>query len=110
MTERYAKLTLALTLSLLVAACASTRGGGQAPPPAPAAEPSDTSAPVPLAAAQKPPETKIYKGTGIFVQGQTEGGDVPPQPQPPRPVTQAPAVTLNFEGADIRDVVRNIIG
>jgi general secretion pathway protein D len=110
MTERYAKLTLVLTLSLLVAACAGPHGGGQAAPLPPAADASDTSAPVPLSSAQKPPEAKIYKGSGIFVQGQTEGGDVPPQQQPPRAGTPAPAVTLNFEGADIRDVVRNIIG
>src|SRR5271165_4977271 len=111
MTERYATLTLTLALSLLLGACATSRGGGQALPQAPAVDATDMTSPVPLTAAQKPPEAKIYKGTGIFVQGQTEGGDVPPQPPPPpKPGGPAPAVTLNFEGADIRDVVRNIIG
>ena len=109
MTERFPKLTLALTLSLLLAACA-IRGPRQAPPqPAP-----DTSAAAAEAstAITVPPEKhappRIYKGSGILVEGQVEGGDVPPAPRPPPPT--APAVTLNFEGADIRDVVRNIIG
>jgi general secretion pathway protein D len=119
MNERYAKprnlcgsrgsLTLALTLSLLLAACATTRGGRETPPapakaPAAAAETGSGAR-----APEKPPEAaRLYKGTGIFVEGQTEGGEVPTvQRRPPPP---GPAVTLNFEGADIRDVVRNIIG
>src|SRR5208337_297532 len=51
---------------------------------------------------------RIYKGTGIVVAGQGVGGEVPPQL--PAQETPAPLVQLNFEGADIRDVVRNILG
>jgi general secretion pathway protein D len=111
MTERFPKLTLALTLALLLTACATTHGPRQAPQ-WPAADTSadagdaSTAITVPPPAQHAPP--KIYKGSGILVEGQAEGGDVPPTPRPPPPA--APAVTLNFEGADIRDVVRNIIG
>jgi general secretion pathway protein D len=58
---------------------------------------------------EKPPEvSKLYRGSGILVQGQEEGGDVPPTNRPPG--APGPAVTLNFEGADIRDVIRTILG
>src|SRR5207302_7756985 len=52
-------------------------------------------------------EAKVYKGTGILVKGQLPGGGLPPGP-----VTQTAAggVVLNFEGADLREVIRNILG
>src|SRR4029079_12221790 len=54
-----------------------------------------------------PEHARIYKSTGVVVKGQQPGGVVPPTPQ----VTQAgSAVVLNFEGADLREVVRNILG
>src|SRR5205085_12332620 len=59
-------------------------------------------------APEKPPESKLFKGTGVLVEGQEEGGEVPGLPRPPVP--PGPAVTLNFESADIREVVRNILG
>ena len=108
MNERYAKLTLALTFSLLLAACATTRSAREAQmpvPPAPSKESAATDAA--LKGGEKPDQSKLYKGTGVLVAGQEEGGDVPPIPKPPP--TQGSAVTLNFEGADIREVVRNIL-
>jgi len=110
MNERYAKLTLALTFSLLLAACATTRSAREAQMPAPPPAPSKgAAADAATKAGEKPPDqSKLYKGTGILVAGQEEGGDVPPIPKPPS--TQGSAVTLNFEGADIREVVRNILG
>jgi general secretion pathway protein D len=111
MNERYAKLTLALTFSLLLAACATTRSAREAQmpatPPASAKESAATDAAT--KGSEKPPDqSKIYKGTGVLVAGQEEGGDVPPIPKPLP--AQGSAVTLNFEGADIREVVRNILG
>src|SRR4029079_4623067 len=54
-----------------------------------------------------PEHARIYKSTGVVVKGQQPGGVVPPTPQ----VTQAgSAVVLNFEGADLREVVRNVLG
>ena len=42
------------------------------------------------------------------MDGQLLGGEVPPLARPP--AAPGPAVTLNFEGADLREVVRNILG
>jgi len=82
MNERYAKLTLALTFSLLLAACATTRSAREAqmpaPPPAPAKESSATDA---ATKGEKPADqNKLYKGTGVLVAGQEDGGDIPPIP------------------------------
>src|SRR5438094_2898331 len=111
MNERYAKLTLALTFSLLLAACATTRSAREAqipvPVPAPVKE-SATEAGTKGAAERPPEQSRLYKGTGVLVAGQEEGGDVPPIQKPPP--AQGSAVTLNFEAADIREVVRNILG
>jgi general secretion pathway protein D len=67
---------------------------------------SVTQPPEPNAAAAADPY-RVYKGTGIVVKGQAQGGGVPPRP--PVQVTGG-AVVLNFEGADLREVVRNILG
>jgi general secretion pathway protein D len=115
MNERYAKLALALTFSLLLAACATTRSTGEAQMPAAAPAKAD-AAPVaggdtalkPAATEPTAERSKLFKGTGIMVQGQEEGGEVPGRAKPPPPAGSA--VTLNFEGADIREVVRNILG
>ena len=50
---------------------------------------------------------RLYKGTGVLVKGQTPGGGLPPSP-----AAQATGggVVLNFEGADLREVIRNILG
>ena len=111
MTRHHARLPLALALSLMLAACATTQRGSEgtlSPAPAPG-KPGAAESTAIRATPEKPPEqAKLYKGSGILIAGQSEGGEVLPfqkQSTPP-----GPAVTLNFEGADIRDVVRNIIG
>jgi general secretion pathway protein D len=52
-------------------------------------------------------KARIFKGTGVLVKGQQPGGGLPPG-QPVQPVGNG--VVLNFEGADLREVVRNILG
>ena len=106
-------------LPLLLVAC-------QTPPPAPAGDapaPRSGSAPKGMspaladataAAAAGMPSTQdkmnahIYRGTGVVVKGQAPGGGVPvpPQAQP----AAAGGSVLNFEGADLREVVRVILG
>lgn len=111
MNECYAKLTFALAVSLLLAACATTRVARDTlPAPAKPASAATDSVGVPGApTADKPADrSRLYKGTGILVAGQEEGGDVPTIRRPP--TQPGPMVTLNFEGADIRDVARNILG
>jgi general secretion pathway protein D len=51
--------------------------------------------------------TKVYKGTGILVKGQQPGGGLPAAS--PGAVANGPSVTLNFEGAELREVIRNIL-
>jgi general secretion pathway protein D len=51
--------------------------------------------------------SKIFTGTGQLVKGQLVGGALPAGA--PGAVASGPAVTLNFEGADLREVVRNIL-
>jgi general secretion pathway protein D len=50
----------------------------------------------------------MIKGTGVLVRGQQQGGGLPAGPV----VTQQAGggVVLNFEAADLREVVRNILG
>ena len=50
---------------------------------------------------------RIFRGSGVVIKGQQKGGVVPATPQ-----VQAvgSAVVLNFEAADLREVVRNILG
>jgi general secretion pathway protein D len=61
------------------------------------------------AAPELPDKSRIYRGTGVVVKGQQPGGAMPPGPAQ---VQQAAGggVVLNFEGADLREVVRNILG
>ena len=51
--------------------------------------------------------SRVFKGTGVVVKGQQIGG-APPTAAAAQ-VTGA-GVVLNFEGADLREVVRNILG
>ena len=122
MDERYVKLThvplllplarsLPLVLSLLLVACATTQSGREAASAAqpPSAKTTGDMGTALSAAPEQPAErSKLYRGTGVLIQGQEEGGAVKLQPTPPAP--PGPAVTLNFEGADIREVARNILG
>jgi general secretion pathway protein D len=50
---------------------------------------------------------RIYKGTGVVVKGQVPGGGLPPAAAAQ---VGGGNVVLNFEGADLREVVKNILG
>ena len=58
-------------------------------------------------AAGQSDSARIYKGTGVVVKGMQPGGNLPPGPsvQP-----AGGGVILNFEAADLREVIRNILG
>ena len=51
--------------------------------------------------------SRIYKGSGVVVKGMQPGGKLPAGP-PVQP--GGGGVILNFEAADLREVVRNILG
>ena len=111
------RTAMAAMAMLALAACQTTP---EAPPGAPGAPRTQAhkatpGVPAPLAdvaARAADPEAKgdpyrIFKGTGIVVKGQQPGGGVPPSPAAP---PGGGGVVLNFEGADLREVVRNILG
>jgi general secretion pathway protein D len=52
-------------------------------------------------------KARVFKGTGQLVKGQLPGGGLPAAT--PGAVASGPSVVLNFEAADLRDVVRNIL-
>jgi len=52
-------------------------------------------------------DSRIYKGSGVMVSGQLPGGQLP---RGATPATGGSGVVLNFEGADLREVIRNILG
>ena len=102
---------------LALAACQTTPEAPPGAPGAPRAQQHKATPGVPapladVAARAADPEEKgdpyrIFKGTGIVVKGQQPGGGVPPSPAAP---PSGGGVVLNFEGADLREVVRNILG
>ncbi|MCC6194312.1 MAG: type II secretion system secretin GspD [Burkholderiales bacterium] len=101
-------------LPLILAACQTSAPQPVAPPAAkPPVPMSPALAEATAAAARGMPtneeklQAHIYRGTGVIVRGQQPGGGVPPSP--PVQVTGG-GVVLNFEGADLREVVRNILG
>jgi general secretion pathway protein D len=65
---------------------------------------SNASQPV---AVEGPEPARLFKGTGQLVKGQLPGGGLPPAHQ--GVVVTGPSVALNFEAADLRDVIRNIL-
>ena len=106
--KRWAGCALAWALTALLAACAT------APPTGPltrVVKPIGTMnieiAEAGTRAADTADKAKVFKGSGVLVKGQQPGGGLPPAPP-----AQAggSAVVLNFEGADLREVVRNILG
>jgi general secretion pathway protein D len=113
-SRRRAKVTI-LATALALASCSllppSMRGEAAATPadakkdaaaaaPAPAAPPAARPA-IDTATTAAPAETRLYKGTGSFINQK------PPMPVPPSTVQEA---SLNFEALDIREVAKVILG
>ncbi|HXX86211.1 MAG TPA: type II secretion system secretin GspD [Casimicrobiaceae bacterium] len=97
-----------LTAVLCLAACATQPPDSAAPPWVKAKPTQESSGANPQAGTEGAAEqARIYKGTGQLLKGQLPGGGV--SVPPPGAVAAGPAVTLNFEAADLRDVVRNIL-
>ena len=52
-------------------------------------------------------KARIFKGTGVLVRGQQPGGGLPPA----TPVqTSGNSIVMNWEGADLREVIRSVLG
>ena len=98
-----------IAAALCVVGCATQQGTDAGAPPWGKAKPTQGSVLItPQPGAEGAGEAaRIYKGTGQLVKGQLPGGGLP-APVPGAVATGA-SVTLNFEAADLRDVVRNIL-
>ena len=110
MTDRLVPKALSAALLPLLAACAQQPVSEvTAPAPEPVAASAKEAADAGIAAPRNGDgdHAHIYKGTGVVISGQYPGGQMPPGP--PQPAKSGPVV-LNFEGADLREVVRNILG
>jgi general secretion pathway protein D len=103
------KLLAIAAASLLVSSCHMLPGAvekGEDPnAKGPAVEfgpapPKVATAP-PQVAPVQPPEVKVYPGTGVFVN---------PKPVPPQPPSAPEEASLNFEGLDVREVAKVILG
>jgi general secretion pathway protein D len=108
----------ALAAAFLVAGCATQPDVGTPPPTKALPNRGASGVSVALAdaaeRAQRPglptadEKARLFKGTGVLVKGQQPGGALPSGPV----VVQqgGGGVVLNFEAADLREVVRNILG
>jgi general secretion pathway protein D len=109
MTDRRVRnATLVLLLPLLAACAAQAPRSDLAPTPEMSAKPTAEAAKAASAASGEAEPAQVYRGSGVVVRGQGPGG-APPAGPPPPPKARGPVV-LNFEGADLREVVRNILG
>jgi len=102
---------LILLLPLVIAGCATPKAGEETAAAAQKAEltkiPTPDSVRLAAEARAASDESRVYRGTGVLVKGQLPGGGLPAGAT--TPVTGG-GVVLNFEGADLREVIRNILG
>ncbi len=106
----------ALVVPLALAACQTVPPVAEtAPPRGPVSRASTSASPALADAASRVDEPagaradpyRVFKGTGVLVRGQQPGGAVPAAPAAQQ---TGAGVVLNFEGADIREVIRNVLG
>jgi general secretion pathway protein D len=104
----FARTALACALSCVLAACATDRA--YAPGDATLKKsPASLSADVGVGTGQDTASerSRTFPGTGVLVRGQQPGGNLPPSTIT---TTTGGNIVLNFEGADVREVVRNVMG
>jgi len=100
MSIRYFSPPAFLAVALLITGCATTKDKDGAFVRAPPLRTSTLITSPADAREGAGEEAKIFKGTGQLVKGQLVGGGLPAGA--PGAVASGPAVTLNFEGADLR--------
>ncbi len=104
----FARTALACALSCVLAACATDRG--YAPLDATLKKsPASLGADAGVGTGQDTASerSRSFPGTGVLVRGQQPGGNLPPSTIT---TTSGGNIVLNFEGADVREVVRNVMG
>src|SRR5690348_6330205 len=113
-TQLHSRTAITCAVALALSACQTAPVNPTPPPPRAAPAPGSGVSPDLADAASRaqnpnlPDRSMVFKGSGTMVKGQPPGGGLPPGP-PPAQVTGA-GIVLNFEGADLREVVRNILG
>ncbi|HJU22507.1 MAG TPA: type II secretion system secretin GspD [Casimicrobiaceae bacterium] len=98
---------LGVALVPLIVSCAQ-QPVSEVSAPARTASSASKEGPVSLTNENETERSRVYKGSGILLRGEQAGGELPPGPPPP--ASRGGPVVLNFEGADLREVVRNILG
>src|SRR5437588_4755321 len=109
MSIRTFRLPFFLAATLLFTACATTQSDRDAEKRSMRVLPmqATTSITGPKSGEGGADQARLFKGTGQLIKGQLPGGELPAGPQ--GAVASGPGVTLNFEGAELREVVRNIL-
>ena len=109
MTHRRVPQALGAALLPLLAACAQQPVSEVAAPASTPAAASARENADGVGGVRNPEadQARVYKGSGVLLRGQGTGGQLPPGPPPP---PKSGPVVLNFEGADLREVVRTILG
>lgn len=109
MSHRRLDQAVVALLLAFVAGCAQRPVNEALPPPRPVtpdvAKADDTDAHARSRTGDNE-AARIYRGNGVVVRGQEAIGAI----APPRVPAPGGPVVLNFEGADLREVVRNILG
>ena len=105
--RRVHNVTMVLLLPLLAACAAQAPRSDLAPTPEPPAKAATEAAKTPAGNGEAE-RAQIYKGTGVLLAGQEPGAKKAAAPAAKAP--KGGPVVLNFEGADLREVVRNILG
>src|SRR5438477_6648833 len=113
-TRLPSRTAISCAVALALIACQTTPPVNQAPTPRATPAPgSGVSAELADAATRAqnpnlPDRSTVFKGSGSVVKGQPPGGGLPLAP--PQAQVTGSGIVLNFEGADLREVVRNILG
>jgi len=103
-------LAIVAAACLALTGCATSQDSAREPAARdvpPKAVSGDTGPKAPDKAAEAKQNARSYPGSGVLVNGQLPGGDLPAGPAT---AAGGASVVLNFEGADLREVIRNILG
>src|SRR5437667_3273927 len=115
--KNHSRTALACAIAVALPACQTTPPATPVPaqtasaasrPAQSGVSPALADAAVRATSPDLPDRSMIRPGSGVLVRGQPPGGGLPLAP--PQAQVTGSGIVLNFEGADLREVVRNILG